>query len=322
MSANRTFYNLLNESIAALHGGNESLSSLHSLLHAMLKHLDMRDMDMQWKETPHSSRQPYPTPFSGPGAAGQQHSDTQRCKDDMSQAHKLELQIGNVNLKNEIKALRRENEVMQTLIKDLRRENKSMKEDMRKELSHQTAKRLISDALTCRHTKTAEWEPKQCGTAASYNAKSVNLVQKQPDHSMTVPLNCGGSHTFIRPTQLHTSQQDRKHRVQTQVGIMTHPKQGDILRVEGKHFSLNTPARRYTETKCPPISTKVGMGKTEDKAKRSLSHEYPSQVDFLSFPPPLIISQITLQPNPIVKARTQRRQRGSIAVQDSKVTKG
>lgn len=164
----------------------------------------------------------------------------------------------------------------------------------------------------------------QRGTAARYNSKSVNLVQKQPDHSMTVPLNCGGSHTVISPIQLCTSQQDRKHRIQTQVGIMTHPKRGDIMRVEKNNFkgSLNTPARRYTETKRPPISTKVSMGKTEDKAKYSLSHKSPAQVDFLSIPSPVIVSKMTLQPRATSKATTRWRQRGSIAVQDSKVTKG
>lgn len=196
---------------------------------------------------------------------------------------------------------------MKTLIKELRRENKSMKEEMMKELSHQNLKRLISNALMCRQTKTAEWKPKQRGTAARYNGKSVNLVQKQPDHSMTVPLNCGGSHTVISPIQLCTSQQDRKHRIQTQVGIMTHPKRGDIMRVEENNFkgSLNTPARRYTETKPPPISTKVGMGKTEDKAKYSLSHKSPAQVDFLSIPSPVIVSKMTLQPRATSKATTR-----------------
>lgn len=138
------------------------------------------------------------------------------------------------------------------------------------------------------------------------------------------PLNCGGSHTVISPIQLCTSQQDRKHRIQTQVGIMTHPKRGDIMRVEKNNFkgSLNTPARRYTETKRPPISTKVSMGKTEDKAKYSLSHKSPAQVDFLSIPSPVIVSKMTLQPRATSKATTRWRQRGSIAVQDSKVTKG
>lgn len=114
MSEDTTFNELLNNSIRLTENTGTSVNyeSLHSLLLAMLKHLDIEVKEIQWED-------------DGIVVAGE--AQTQSC-----QALNLVqgLQHQNNSLEKEIKELQDQNEIMRKEITELRQQNTDLRNDI------------------------------------------------------------------------------------------------------------------------------------------------------------------------------------------------